>query len=163
MIDIEGRVIGEVFASAARTFADNDFLVVPRDPDRTYAADGLTITYAGAQQIVCGYIDALRAAGYGHGHRIAILLENRPEMLLFKLAANALGISWVPVNPDYKAAEIAFLLEDSRADLIISLEAHTARVAAAAGQCVTPPPVLGWEQSGPRCVCVPRGRTATAP
>ena len=44
--------------------------------------------------------------------------------MLYKLACNSLGISVVPVNPDYRAAEIAYLLQDSVADLAIVLERH---------------------------------------
>jgi len=37
-------------------------------------------------------------------HRAAMLLDNRPEHFLHKLALNALGICCVPVNPDYAPA-----------------------------------------------------------
>ncbi|MEM8862052.1 MAG: AMP-binding protein, partial [Chloroflexota bacterium] len=63
----------------------------------------------------------LTSAGYGHGHRVALLLENQPEFVLVKLACNSLGISIVPINPDYRPAEIAYLLQDSDADLAIVL------------------------------------------
>jgi crotonobetaine/carnitine-CoA ligase len=102
--------------------------MVPRDPGRTYHPDGCTISYAGAGRLVDAYVAALRKAGYGHGHRIAFLLENRPEMLLLKLACNRLGISWVPINPDYRAAETAHLLTDSNADLAVTAGARSAQL-----------------------------------
>ncbi len=90
-------------------------LSVPADAERPYHADGYRITYGEAAEVVARWQAALHAAGYGVGDRIAVLLGNRPEMMLLKLAMNGLGISWVPVNPDYRPAEAAYLLEDSGA------------------------------------------------
>jgi len=48
-----------------------------------------------------------------------MLLDNRPEHFVHKLALNTLGVSCVPVSPDYRTGEIAYLLENSEADLAI--------------------------------------------
>ncbi|MEM7536171.1 MAG: AMP-binding protein, partial [Chloroflexota bacterium] len=87
--------------------------------ERDYYPEGYVISYAEAGAAVAQYVSALSAAGYGHGHRIAILVGNQPEHLLFKLALNTLGISCVPVNPDYRPAEIAYLIEDSGVELAV--------------------------------------------
>ena len=47
------------------------------------------------------------AAGYGLGHRVAILFAQRPEFFFHYYALNALGCSVVPINPDYRPDEIA--------------------------------------------------------
>lgn len=107
------------FREKARYYAENSFLNVPKDSGRDYHPDGYEITYAEALATIQNWQDILVAAGYGHGHRVAALLANRPEMMLLKLALNGLGISWVPINPDYRASEIAYLLEDSDADLVL--------------------------------------------
>ncbi len=120
MIDIEGRTISLVLDAAVAQFGPDPMLVVPPDAERSYDAGGRTISYEEAGEIVDRYADILSDAGYGYGHRIAVLLENRPENLLIKLACAKLGVSWVPVNPDYRPAEIAYLLEDSDAELAIS-------------------------------------------
>ena len=122
------RTIGAVFSDAVKRYGDNPLLMVPRDPQRTYLPEGTTVGYAEAGRRVASYAAALRDAGYGHGHRIAFLLENRPEMLLLKVACNTLGISWVPINPDYRAAEIAHLLTDSHADLAVTVDARLAQL-----------------------------------
>ncbi len=137
MLEIDGRTIGEVFGAAADTFADNDFLCVPRDLERRYDADGRRITFAAAGRLVGEWREALSAAAYGHGHRIAVLLENRPEMLIVKLACAMLGISWVPINPDYRAAEMAYVLRDSGADLAIAVPEHADLVRAAIAEAGT--------------------------
>lgn len=61
------------------------------------------------------------AAGYGPGHRVALLLENRPAHFLHWLALNGLGVSVVPVNPDYSRAEVAYVLEHSGVALVVAL------------------------------------------
>ncbi|MEP2533140.1 AMP-binding protein [Shimia sp.] len=112
--------IGTFFAQSAARAGDTEFLVVPQDENRSYHPDGYVISFAQATEIVGAWAHAFREAGYGHGHRIAVLLGNRPEMLLLKLALAECGISWVPVNPDYRPTEIAYLLQDSQAVLAIS-------------------------------------------
>ena len=44
---------------------------------------------------------AYREAGFGHGHRVGLLLLNRPEFLCHFLALNALGVSAVPINAEF--------------------------------------------------------------
>ncbi|MEO1612515.1 MAG: AMP-binding protein, partial [Pseudomonadota bacterium] len=116
MIGIDGITIGDVWSEAAARWPDADFLVQP-DPDGDAPK---TWTYAEAARDVEALRGRLETAGYGHGHRIALLMGNRPEFFLIKLAANALGISLVPVNPDYRPSEVAYLLEDSGAHLAIA-------------------------------------------
>ena len=120
MIEIQGLTIGSALQEAVRRFGQSPLLVVPADPDRSYEPDGRTDTYTETAGLVEDFTTLLTASGYGHGHRVAVLLENRPENLIVKLACAAAGVSWVPVNPDYRPAEIAYLLQDSDAVLAIA-------------------------------------------
>lgn len=61
----------------------------------------------------------LSAAGYGMGHRVAVLLGSEPEHFVVHLALNALGIGMVPLNPDMTPGELAFVLAHSEAALVI--------------------------------------------
>jgi acyl-CoA synthetase (AMP-forming)/AMP-acid ligase II len=54
-----------------------------------------------------------RVTAYGHGHRVGVLLENRPDFFLHWFALNALGVSLVPLNPDLRAAELEYLIGHS--------------------------------------------------
>lgn len=114
------ETIGEFFNTKSTQYAENDFLIVPADEARAYHPQGYEIDYGDAAKTVQRWQKAFEAAGYGCGDRIAVLMGNRPEMMLLKLAMNALGISWVPVNPDYRPSEAAYLLEDSGACLAIT-------------------------------------------
>ncbi|MEL7465569.1 MAG: AMP-binding protein [Pseudomonadota bacterium] len=137
MIGIDGETIGDLWALAAARWPMADFLVEPH-PE---GGAPKTWTYADAAED----IDALKArfsmAGYGHGHRIALLMGNRAEFFLIKLAANALGISLVPVNPDYRPAEVAYLLEDSGAHLAIA-ESHRIALMREGAEIATQAPAI---------------------
>ena len=88
---------------------------------------GFEITYGEAGKRVEALAALYRQAGYGVGHRVATLLENRPEHVLHTLALNSLGVCCVPINPDYRAAEIAYLVDHSEPDLVLTL-AHATGV-----------------------------------
>jgi acyl-CoA synthetase (AMP-forming)/AMP-acid ligase II len=62
------------------------------------------------------------------------LLENHPDFVLHKLALNGLGVCCVPINPDYRPAEIAYLFEHSEPDLVLALPARTAQIEAGLGE-----------------------------
>jgi acyl-CoA synthetase (AMP-forming)/AMP-acid ligase II len=77
-------------------------------------------TYAEALERVADIAARYRARGYGPGHRVALLLETRPEFLLHFLALNSIGTSVVPLNPDYREAELSYVLEHSEASLVVT-------------------------------------------
>jgi acyl-CoA synthetase (AMP-forming)/AMP-acid ligase II len=110
----------ETFAAAATATPQAPFLIAPASAELPYAPDGFRIAYG----TVKADVDRLRAeyaaAGYGHGARVALLLENRPVFFLHWLALNALGVSIVPINPDLRPDELSFQLELSRADLLVA-------------------------------------------
>jgi acyl-CoA synthetase (AMP-forming)/AMP-acid ligase II len=85
-------------------------------------------TYADTQAQVLALRAAYAAAGYGPGHRVALLLENRPAHFLHWLALNGLGVSVVPVNPDATADEVNYLLSHSGAVLAVALPHRVAQV-----------------------------------
>lgn len=92
----------EAFLKTAEIYPDNAFLCVPPLKGRSYYEKGMEITYSQAarqiEDIRQYYVDA----GYGYGARVGFLLENRPEYVLHLIALNAIGISCVPINPDYR-------------------------------------------------------------
>src|SRR5262249_24494685 len=111
----------EAFMATATAAPDHAFLCAPPAPGRAYDPDGVEYTYAQTRAEVDRLRHAYAAAGYGHGHRVALLLENRPEMFFHYLALNALGAGVVPVNPDYRHDELAYQLDHSEADLAVSV------------------------------------------
>jgi acyl-CoA synthetase (AMP-forming)/AMP-acid ligase II len=77
------------------------------------------LTYGSALERIASITSRYRARGYGKGHRVALKLPNCPEFLLHFLALNALGASVVPLNPDYRSAELDYVLAHSEAGAVI--------------------------------------------
>ena len=100
---------------------DNPLFILPQEVATLWKAGRTTWTYAEAGQAVLDLRRTYAAAGYGPGHRVALLLENRPAHFLHWLALNGLGVSVVPINPDATFDEIAYLLGHSGAVLAIAL------------------------------------------
>jgi acyl-CoA synthetase (AMP-forming)/AMP-acid ligase II len=102
--------------------------------ERTAAAHGgkpflempawqLRLSYSQALDRVSDIERRYRARGYGPGHRVALHLETRPEFLLHFLALNSLGISVLPLNPDYRSAELEYVLAHSEASAVVTAQA----------------------------------------
>jgi crotonobetaine/carnitine-CoA ligase len=118
----ESTTLGEALADAARRWPDRPLLAVPANPARAYAPQGLKWTYAEVAAGVAALQQVYASAGYGAGHRVGLLLENRPEHFLHKLAMNALGVCCVPLNPDHRPAEMAYVIGHARLDLVIAVD-----------------------------------------
>ena len=96
-------------------------------------------------------------AGYGHGHRIAMMFDNRPSLVIHWLALNALGVSLVPINQDSTTYEIANLLAQSRAILAVTLPHRECLFKEAIAKLDDPIPLVleEWPQSLPPAVRPP--------
>ena len=88
----------------------------------------------GAQREVERLRAAYAAAGYGHGHRVGLLLENRPAFLFHWFALNALGVSVVPINAEMRSAELAYLIGHSEMSLAVTLPRARGRSASRRGR-----------------------------
>ena len=106
-------------------------LSVPPSTKRDYLPDGLLWSYGEIAERTTRLIERYTAAGYGHGHRVSLLAENRPEFFLHFLALNALGCWVVPLNPDFRQDDFAYVLGHSEADLIVTIPKHKALMDAA--------------------------------
>jgi fatty-acyl-CoA synthase len=91
---------------------------------------GRTTTWGELDRRVTALAGALSRRGVGFGDRVLILMLNRTEFVESFLAANKLGAIAVPVNFRMTPPEIAYLVSDCEATVMIT-EAVLARVAAA--------------------------------
>ena len=138
---MDGTTIGAAFSAAVSAHADRPFLAVPANEGRAYLPSGFEMSYGEAGKRIEELAALYRQAGYGMGHRVATLLENHPEHVLHTLALNSIGVCCVPINPDYRAAEIAYLVDHSEPDLILTLGSREASIAEAVAQAGHRPPV----------------------
>ena len=126
------QTVFDAFVATAQGAPDNVFLCAPRAAGRAYHPGGLELTYGATQAAVAELRAAYAGAGYGHGHRVALLLENRPEFFVHYLALNALGVSVVPINPAYRHDELLYQMEHSEAELAVVLGSRVADLEAVA-------------------------------
>ena len=80
--------------------------------------------YGEAAAAVEAIADRYAAAGYGVGHRVGLMLENRPATFLHWFGLNRLGTSVVPLHPDLRQAELAYLTRHSGVCLAIGATEH---------------------------------------
>ncbi|MEO8311508.1 MAG: AMP-binding protein [Caldimonas sp.] len=127
----------EAFRRVAARRGDAEFLCVESVTAAAYGIDPGPRSW----REVAGEVERLRAAyaqaGYGHGHRVGLLLENRPAFFTHWLALNALGISIVPIHADMRAAEWTYLIGHSEISLAVTLPSREGALRAAAVEAGT--------------------------
>lgn len=126
--------VSACFAATAARHGARPFLHILPETARCYGIEAGAMTYGTALRQVELLVGRYRAAGYGHGHRAGLLLENRPAFFLHWLALNALGVSVVPINIDMRAAELDYLLSHSELCLAVVLPERAADLREAAGR-----------------------------
>jgi acyl-CoA synthetase (AMP-forming)/AMP-acid ligase II len=132
----------EAFVQTTQRFPGHPFLQIPASARRAYASDAdgrceaLTLSY----REMLGAIETQRLAyahaGYRAGHRVAMMLENRPDFFVHFFALNALGASIVPLNGDSRAQEIAYVAHHAEIVLAVGVDSTLERLRAALGDTV---------------------------
>jgi acyl-CoA synthetase (AMP-forming)/AMP-acid ligase II len=120
------------FAATAQAHAARPFLLVLPETAAAYGIASGTITYGEAAARIADLCGAYQAGGYGAGHRVGLMVENRPSFFLHWLALNALGASVVPLNPDLRPAECDYLVRHSEIVLGVAAAPHVAALRAVA-------------------------------
>ena len=132
-----GSVFG-LLEAQAELYGDNDLFVLPAKVQALWDDHTPSRTYRAVFDEAIKLSQRYGAAGFGLGNRVALSLENRPLHFIHWLALNRLGVSVVPVNPDYKDEETEYLLSHSGASLLVRLESHAARLDAVAKRLEVP-------------------------
>jgi acyl-CoA synthetase (AMP-forming)/AMP-acid ligase II len=103
----------EAFRRTANEHSDREFLCLLPRTAAAYGIEPGTWTYRRAASEVEVLLRTYRESGYGHGHRVGLMLENRPTFFLHWLALNALGVSVVPINSEWRSTELEYLVGHS--------------------------------------------------
>jgi len=131
-MNVPHPTVHAAFTATAARFPDQPFLHILPSVAAAYGIDAGEITYAAAGAAIARLAARYRAAGYGHGHRAGLLLENRPAFFLHWIALNCLGVSVVPINADLRSAELEYLTAHSELVLAVALPSRTADLGSAA-------------------------------
>jgi acyl-CoA synthetase (AMP-forming)/AMP-acid ligase II len=109
------------FCDSAAQYPDKDFLHVPLQACSRYSDSSVDLSYRQAGDTIELLKSLYQRAGFGGGHRVALLLQNRAEFLLHWLALNALGATVAPINDEMAAEEQAYIINHSEASLLLYL------------------------------------------
>lgn len=95
------------------------------------------LDYAGLERAVGALAAALRSRGLGAGARVASWLPKGRATALLPLACARAGLVHVPVNPLLKRAQVAHIVADSGASLLITGKARLATLEEGDIDCAT--------------------------
>ena len=111
-----------------------DLLAAAPDHAPALSAPGRTpLSHAGLRALIDATLTRLNALGIGRNDRVAIVLNNGPEMATCFLAC-ACGVSSAPLNPAYRADEFEFYLSDLNARALIVEQGSASPAVAVAGK-----------------------------
>jgi crotonobetaine/carnitine-CoA ligase len=122
---LKERTLAKLLQAKAAANGDRTFL---RFRDSSYS-------YRDADRRSSQLADGLYAAGLRHGQHVAVVLENRPEVLWLHFALAKIGAVTVPVNNAVKGDLLAYYLNQSDAVALVVEDAYIERCAAVRAQC----------------------------
>jgi acyl-CoA synthetase (AMP-forming)/AMP-acid ligase II len=140
--------LGTLYDSLRRTaarYGDRPAYAVPPMPGRAYHPQGMEYTWNETLAAVESMRRIYAAAGYGLGHRVAMLFNQRPEFFFHYYALNALGASVVPINPDYQRDEIRYVVEHSESKLVLAIDSRLDDLRAVSHDLGGAVPVVAFE------------------
>lgn len=114
------ETVYDQFSAAAAASPHLAFLCYPQSSDRGYLAEGREYSYGESLETVDSLAARYEAAGYGPGHRVAMLFGNRPDHFWHLLALNRIGASAVPLNPAYLKRELHYGIEFAECALVVA-------------------------------------------
>jgi acyl-CoA synthetase (AMP-forming)/AMP-acid ligase II len=148
-MNLLSNTVAQAFAQSALRFGARPFLCVLPETAAIYGVSAGEISYAEMRSRIESLRAAYADAGYGHGHRVGLLLENRPAFFLHWFALNGLGVSVVPINPDLRSAELEYLIGHSEIALAVALPARHDALRAAARAAGRAMPVMSADDAAP--------------
>ncbi len=106
------RAVHEMFEDQARRTPDAMALIVGNE----------RLTYAELNRRVNQFAHHLRAIGVGPESRVGICLARTSHLIIAILGVLKSGGAYVPLDPEYPAQRLAFMLEDSKAAVLVTQE-----------------------------------------
>ena len=107
-----------------------------RDGDApALAAEGKTWSYTELVRGVERFAFALCELGLARAERVAVYLDKRIEFVVSVFGAAAAGGVFVPVNPQLKSEQVAYILADCNVRILVTSRDRLAGLSAALAQC----------------------------
>ncbi|MDX2202871.1 MAG: AMP-binding protein [Hyphomicrobiaceae bacterium] len=147
----------ETFAATAARFDERPFLNVLPETADAYGITAREICYGELRDAANALAMVYSAKGFGPGHRVGLLLQNRPSFFRHWLALNAIGASVVPINPDLRASELEYVVAHSEMVAAVAIPERIDDLRSAARAGGRDLPVLAPNAAVPR-IGAPRPR-----
>lgn len=109
-----------------------------------FITDQQTFTYREMQDWSRRIAAGLIASGVGAGDHIALIMANYPEFAAVKFAIARAGATCIPVNYQFRAKELGYVLDQSDATLLITMDRYRDLDYLDALDSLVP----GWESAG---------------
>ncbi|MEC9152901.1 MAG: AMP-binding protein [Pseudomonadota bacterium] len=109
--DWQGVTIGEALRRSAVRWPDSEFVV----------GEGERISYLDVDVRVDRLASGLLQLGVGRGDKVAVWLTNSPWWVSTWLACCRIGATVVSINTRYKTEEVAFILQQSDAKILVAM------------------------------------------
>ncbi|UNB65885.1 non-ribosomal peptide synthetase [Pseudomonas syringae pv. helianthi] len=126
---------------------------VRQTPERTALIwDGGSLDYASLHAQSNRLAHYLRDKGVGPDVKVAIAAERSPQLLIGLLAILKAGGAYVPLDPDYPIERLAYMLEDSEVELLLTQSHLLGDLPSAEGVCTVAMDTLhldNWPVSAP--------------
>ncbi|MGW1763491.1 amino acid adenylation domain-containing protein [Streptomyces sp. NPDC002073] len=116
--------IVETFAATVRNRPDDEALITVDGAERP------VLTYRELDRLVDRVLRQLRAAGVGPGDRVGLCLRRGAELPAAMLAVLRAGAAYLPLDPDYPAARIQYVIDDAAPAVVVT---HAATQGVVAG------------------------------
>ena len=107
----------------------------PDHPAIIMAGSGKTITYGEMDAQANRFANLLRAHGLGPNDAFAVLLENRIEFFTLVWGSQRAGTLLVPISTRLTGPEIAYIVRDSAAKLLITSTSFADALETVRGEC----------------------------
>ncbi|UCH96966.1 MAG: amino acid adenylation domain-containing protein, partial [Candidatus Aminicenantes bacterium] len=119
-IEITGdETVIDYFASQAEKIPDHAALVDPGGDIKAAGSRNILITYKELDNKSNQFTGFLRRKGVGPDIIVGIMAERSVEMIIGILGILKAGGAYLPIDPDYPAERIAFMLKDSGAEILL--------------------------------------------
>ncbi len=110
----QAQTIGKLFQESCRRRADHPALLIPQK------GGPRTILYRELYELAFQYACVLQDLGLQRGDRINVFSENCYEWALLDWACQTTGIALVPIYPTLPADQVAYIVQDSGAKLLVA-------------------------------------------
>ncbi len=111
---VDGKTFGQVLSETAARAGDRPAAFFP---DRRYNA-----TYAEFDRLVTEAARGFMALGIERGDHVAIWATNWPQWVITQFATARIGAVLVNINPAYRPAELEYVLKQSDAKLLVTID-----------------------------------------